>query len=120
MEKNGYVQIEIGGIVSVGIVEKISLLGILNFVKSSILGVDEIFNREFFGEEFDKLSVMCDSDKDRVENNFLDKDVIEFNNEYYEFFSRGQVKEKCEDDLVIDIDFCCLIFDSKMNFQGIF
>lgn len=58
-------------------------------MKSSILGVDEIFNREFFGEESDKLSVMCDSDKDYVENNFLDKDVIEFNSEDYEFFSRG-------------------------------
>lgn len=119
MEKNGHVQTEIGGTVSAGIVEKTSPLGISNLVKSSISGVDEIPYRESSGEEPDKLSAMCDSDKDRAENNSLDKDVTESNNEHYESFSRGQVKEKCEDDPVTDTDPCCLTSDSKMNSQGI-
>lgn len=119
MEKNGQMQTEIGGTVSAGIVEKTSPLGISNLVKSSISGVDEIPYRESSGEEPDKLSAMCDSDKDRAENNSLDKDVTESNNEHYESFSRGQVKEKCEDDPVTDTDPCCLTSDSKMNSQGI-
>lgn len=119
MEKNGHVQTEIGGTVLAGIVEKTSPLGISNLVKSSISGVDEIPYRESSGEEPDKLSAMCDSDKDRAENNSLDKDVTESNNEHYESFSRGQVKEKCEDDPVTDTDPCCLTSDSKMNSQGI-
>lgn len=119
MEKNGHVQTEIGGTVLAGIVEKTSPLGISNLVKSSISGVDEIPNRESSGEEPDKLSAMCDSDKDRAENNSLDKDVTESNSEDYESFGRGQVKEKCEDDPVTDTDPCCLTSDSKMNSQGI-
>lgn len=119
MEKNGHVQTEIGGTVSAGIVEKTSPLGISNLVKSSISGVDEIPNRESFGEEPDKLSAMCESDKGRAENNSLDKNDTESNSEDFESFSRGQVKEKCEDDPVTDTDPCCLTSDSKMNSQGI-
>lgn len=119
MEKDGQVQTEIGGTVSAGIVEKTSPLGISNLVKSSISVLDEIYNREPSGEESDKLSAMCESDKDRAENNSVDKDITESNSEDFESFSRGQVKEKCEDDPITDTDPCCLTSDSKMNSQGI-
>lgn len=119
MEKDGQVQTDIGGTVSAGIVEMTSPLGISNLVKSSISGVDEIYNREPSGEESDKLSAVCESDKDRAEDNSVDKDITESNSEDFESFSRGQVKEKCEDDPITDTDPCCLTSDSKMNSQGV-
>lgn len=119
MENSGHMQTEIGSIVLAEIVEKTSPSGVSNHVKSSISGVDEIPDREFPGEESNKLSAMCESIKNRAENKSLDTDMTKSRSEDFESFSRGQVKEKCEDDPITDTDHCCLTSDSKMNSQGI-